>query len=237
METKSCAKGHIYSYEKKQCPFCRKEWSKMYAKENALAISEKHKRYREENKEILAQKRREYYLANKETFNKKAKDYYKRNRESTLAYVKEYTLNNKEKIASYKSEHFKLNKEKINKYKRQWEREQYKNNLYFKLKQRLRSRIAHLLNRKRKTGSAVKDLGCSIEYFKMHLETLFKNGMTWDNYGNKEGCWSLDHIKPLSRFNLENKEEFLLANHYTNIQPLWHIENMRKGNKLEGEKT
>ena len=53
--------------------------------------------------------------------------------------------------------------------------------------------------------------------------------MSWDNYGHGAGRWNIDHVKPLSAFNLVNRQEFLEANHYSNLQPLWHAENMLKG--------
>jgi hypothetical protein len=57
--------------------------------------------------------------------------------------------------------------------------------------------------------------------------------MTWDNWGKGEGKWSIDHIIPLasSNYTLSNREDFLKLNHYTNLQPLWDIHNIRKSNK------
>jgi len=53
--------------------------------------------------------------------------------------------------------------------------------------------------------------------------------MTWDNYGPK---WHIDHIVPISNFNLENREQFLQACNWLNLQPLWAEENLKKGNRL-----
>lgn len=95
----------------------------------------------------------------------------------------------------------------------------------------IRSRLKHALARKNKVGSAITHLGCSQLELVDHIETLFLDGMTWANYGNKENQWSLDHIMPLSSFDLENTQHYILACHYLNLQPLWHIDNLRKGKK------
>ena len=68
------------------------------------------------------------------------------------------------------------------------------------------------------------------ESFKIYLENKFQRGMTWKNH--KRTGWHIDHIKPLSSFNLDNREEFLKACHFTNMQPLWSMDNHRKSNKI-----
>lgn len=80
-------------------------------------------------------------------------------------------------------------------------------------------------------GSAVKDLGCSIEDFKKHLESLWQPGMSWCNYGLRG--WHIDHVIPISSFDLVIKQEQLKACHYTNLQPLWAKDNLSKGDRYE----
>lgn len=104
-----------------------------------------------------------------------------------------------------------------------------KTDLDFKLRQYLRSRLAHALRDNQKTGSAIDDLGCSIEDLRKHLESQFTGDMSWDNYGRKG--WHIDHIEPLAKFDLTDREQFLKANHYTNLQPLWWHENISKGDR------
>lgn len=114
-------------------------------------------------------------------------------------------------------------------YNREYQKKRLKNPI-FKLQSRLRSRISMRLKTLKnvsKTGSAIKDLGCTLEQLKNHLESLFTPGMTWKNYGK----WHIDHIIPLCDFNLNNKEEFKKAVHFTNLQPLWAVDNYRKGSK------
>jgi hypothetical protein len=97
----------------------------------------------------------------------------------------------------------------------------------YRLACNLRSRLNTALGRKTKLGSAVRDLGCSIAFLKQHLEFQFHKGMTWENYGQ----WHIDHKRPLASFDLTNCEQFLEACHYTNLQPLWAVENLSKGTK------
>jgi hypothetical protein len=107
-------------------------------------------------------------------------------------------------------------------------RSKYNNDLNFRLSDILRSRLNKAIKGIRR-GSAVKDLGCSIEELKVYLESKFLPEMTWNNYG-KYG-WHIDHIKPLSGFNLSNIEQLKEACHYTNLQPLWAKDNLSKGSK------
>ena len=94
----------------------------------------------------------------------------------------------------------------------------------------LRQRLGKALTKGYKTGSAVADLGCSMEEFVTHLESKFVDGMNWDNHG-RHG-WHVDHIKPLAAFDLSNPEETKKACHYTNLQPLWAVDNIKKSNKF-----
>lgn len=61
---------------------------------------------------------------------------------------------------------------------------------------------------------------------KQHLEKLFQPGMTWENW-SRDG-WHIDHIVPLSSFDLTDREQFLKACHFSNLQPLWAKENLSK---------
>jgi hypothetical protein len=108
-----------------------------------------------------------------------------------------------------------------------------KNNPVVKIRDSLRRRLNNAIKRNIKTGSAVNDLGCSLDNFRLHLESKFQSGMTWDNYGRKPNvkCWEIDHIIPLSSFDLQDSEQLKKACHYTNLQPLWAEDNARKNNK------
>ena len=80
-----------------------------------------------------------------------------------------------------------------------------------------------------KHASTVDLLGCSIQEYMRHLESKFKPGMTWENYGRNG--WHMDHIKPCCSFDLTTEAGQRACFHYSNIQPLWARENMSKGGR------
>ncbi len=105
-------------------------------------------------------------------------------------------------------------------------------NLNYRIMTRLRGRLSDAVRgRCPRGGSHVVLLGCSVEFLKQHLESQFKEGMSWENYG-RSGWW-IDHIIPLSLFDLSDPEQLKRLCHYTNLQPLWRLENIIKSNKLE----
>lgn len=103
----------------------------------------------------------------------------------------------------------------------------------YKLRKNLRERLRNALKGLGRSASTMTLLGCTVPEFKAHLEARFVPGMTWNNYGE----WHIDHIKPCTKFNLLLVEEQLQCFHYTNLQPLWAIDNIRKGNRLTPIKT
>jgi hypothetical protein len=79
-----------------------------------------------------------------------------------------------------------------------------------------------------KTGANSSTLGCNGKQLKTHLESQFVPGMTWENYGE----WHIDHIYPLSVAYAKGPESFKKACHYTNLQPLWAVDNLRKSDTI-----
>ncbi len=138
----------------------------------------------------------------------------------------------------YDAERYLLNKDKIKLYQaknkqrtRDYEKYKSSTDVNYRLAKALRRRLHDALKKKRKGGSAVKNLGCSIAELKIYIESKFKKNMTWDNW-NHTG-WHIDHIVPLARFDLSNPEQIKYACHYTNLQPLWAEENHSKSDSLE----
>jgi hypothetical protein len=168
-----------------------------------------------------------WYINNKEKNKISVSNYNENNKEKVKASKKKYTDSHKKEKAEYGKAHKKANKDYYNKQYR----EKYENDINFKLSVVLRSRLRMAIYCDRKGGSAVSDLGYSIEFFKSYLESKFLHLMTWENW-NTHG-WHIDHIIPISSFDLSDREQVLKACHYTNMQPLWSTDNLMKGDKIQ----
>ena len=166
------------------------------------------RRSREKNREKNREKERIRYNDNKE----KWQQHYILNKESLLAQSKEYKKS-----------------DKYRRYAKQYMAQRLQDPS-LKLAHNLRCRIRRAVVQisKSKSASMKALLGCSIDELRVHLESLFKEGMSWDNYGE----WHIDHIKPVSSFDLSDYEQQRQCFHYTNIQPLWAIENLVKSDKF-----
>lgn len=115
------------------------------------------------------------------------------------------------------------NKERRNKSNK----DKYRSSPQRKMEVSIRNRINKFITRKNNSSS--KLIGCNIDFYVSYIENMFSKGMSWDNYGK----WHIDHIKPLSKFNLKNEDEILKAFNYKNTQPLWACDNLKKSDKYE----
>lgn len=166
--------------------------------------------------------------------------WYARNREKVIA--KQTELGKTPERKAYQEAYRKtLTREKQNEYQRNYRakhrqhvndkaRLDRKTNIQFKLRNVLRVRLNDALRKHLLKGSGVKLLGCSLESFRLYLEARFEPGMTWENHGRKG--WHIDHIKPLASFDLTDPEQLKKACHYTNLQPLWEQDNLKKSWKV-----
>jgi len=118
---------------------------------------------------------------------------------------------------------------KRTKYYRDKKREKYINDPQFRIIVKIRNRVSQVLKGKMTSGSKLRDIGCTPKQLKKHIEKQFTEDMTWDNWS--QNGWHLDHIKPLSSFDLTEESQFLKASHYTNIRPMWAKDNLKKNNK------
>ena len=175
--------------------------------------SEYSKKYREENKDKQKEQEREYREENKDKIRK---------------YLKKYREENKDKLREQEREYHVKNKDKI----REDRNKRYKKDPNFKLGSLIRVRIREELknNNTKKTSKSAELIGCTVQEAREHLEKQFKKGMRWDNHGFKG--WHIDHIKPISKFDLNNIDECKECWSIDNLQPLWWQENLKKSNKI-----
>jgi hypothetical protein len=139
-------------------------------------------------------------------------------------YTRVYRENNKEKIKNY----YLLNKSHIVSQSNKRSKERRIVDIIYKFKCNVRSLVSKSFKRAcngkfNKSQRTQEILGCSLEEFIKHLESLFTEGMTLENHGE----WEIDHKIPLA--SAKTEEEIIKLNHYTNFQPLWKDDNRRKG--------
>ena len=222
-KTIKCTKCHIVKplsefrfrkdkgYYRKQCKQC--EW-----------VAEKKRRLKNPNpvkgKALLQYyriKARQNYYENKERCKENSRLWHERNPEYSANYSKEYSKNNKSKNREYAREYYKTIR---------------KNDFNWIFAVRIRDRIRRALKVQRtyKNNTTCELIGCSWIELREYLESLFTEGMTWSNHSLKG--WHIDHIKPCVSFDLRDLVQQKQCFHYTNLQPLWAIDNQRKGAKV-----
>lgn len=173
--------------------------------------------YRLKNIDIIKQKKKEYWAENKDKLNpinkEKSAIYRKNNIEKVRNSAKFWAKNNRDKQKNYRNN-------------------RYKNDIKFNLTIKLRRRLFMSLKRAKasKKNYTIKLLGCDLVYFKSYIESKFIDNMTWDDI--LSGKIHIDHIIPCSSFNLEDEKEQEKCFNYTNLQPLWALDNMIKSNKI-----
>lgn len=225
---KICAKKERAAYydKVKKDPTWREQNRKRartWAANNPDHLKKTNQQYYLTHKEIIRHKQAEYYLENKETILASCKNWAKNNPEKSREIKARYREKNREKISQYQ----KQNRDKVNTYLR----EKKESDHNYALSCRLRSRLLAAIRRKAKTGSAVRDLGCSIpELLEMlDQDCLRKYGEPYSTA--PKGKYHIDHIRPLAGFDLGDPEQLRRAVHHTNLQVLLAGENLQKGKK------
>lgn len=201
-----------------------------YARLKRLAFPEL---YREANKK--------YVLAHPDKVKARYKKRWAENKEKEYARTCEWIKNHPEKVKVYKA---RISKERIREYKRRHYlnrrdhiKARVKKNIQirkasdplFRIVCELRTRVYHALKRTDKSAKTMELLGCSVDSFKLYLESLFESGMTWENYGR--GGWNIDHIIPLAIFDLSKPEHQRRCFHFSNMRPMWERENFSRPKK------
>ena len=146
-------------------------------------------------------------------------------------YWEEYKKKNAVKISERRKKYNENTKGKRKEYFRAYSREKSKNSVQFRLARNLRGGLHSALHHGYKSGSAVSDLGCSIAELKQKIERQFLPGMSWENYGNKSGQWSVDHIIPMYALDLTIRNNLLVVCNYSNLRPLWCLDNIERNSQ------
>ena len=164
------------------------------------------------------------------------KQYYLDNIKRIKEYSINYDLENKEKISLKNSKWYSKNKEKRKIYKQEriektriWEKNRYKTNINFRLTKLLRTRLRKALKGIDKSDLTLELIGCTIDELRKHLESKFEPWMSWENQGR--GGWDIDHIIAMSKFDLKCPVQQHACCHWSNLQPMEHIANIKKGTK------
>ena len=146
-------------------------------------------------------------------------------------YDKAYRQKNAKKIARRMKSYQAENRQARTAYQIEYNQRRVAVDREYRLICRMRSRMRNALNGTLKHSPTLELLGCTVEHFRFHLEQQFTEGMTWDNYGE----WHMDHIQPCASFDQTDPEQQKICWHYTNYQPLWAEDNLRKSDTIINE--
>ena len=194
-----------FSGYRSSCKQCRKTKRSLQKD----IISKRNKAYLDKNKEEVNSRRRQRYLDNIEENRAKKRVYYYKNKDS----IKELARKRQPKKSAYA-------------------KRVYHENINVRLHTIVSGHIRKSLSRKQhKTSKYLALFGYSIPDLKVHLEDLFVEGMSWDNFGE----WHIDHIKPKVLFDCSDEEQLKQCWSLDNLQPLWAVDNLRKGDRYVGE--
>lgn len=175
------------------------------------------------NDRVKAQRRADPNF--REKLNKKSREWQRAKRASDPEFREKAYAANREWVAE--------NNDWAREYAKK-QREKNKDNPHYKIMASVRARLIQALKGRRKNKKTTEMLGASIEVIRAYIEAQFSDGMTWSNWGrgwHSAREWHLDHIRPLASFDLTDPDQLAAASHYTNLQPLWAVENLKKGSK------
>lgn len=114
----------------------------------------------------------------------------------------------------------------------EYRKERLKTDPTFRVACALRGRVMSMVTKQYKRSSTFEIVGCNAHVFRAYLEARFEPGMTWNNHGQIDG-WSIDHILPCELFDLTQASHQRACFEPRNTQPLWHLDNMAKGDLLD----
>lgn len=169
------------------------------------------RKYRAKYPDKVKKASKRLYDADPEKYRARRRAYYHRNREKELEAIRKYGKANRKRIIAQR-------------------RSREKSDPVVAMVERLRRRLVKAVARWRtcKSASTLELIGCTPIQLHNHIESLFLPGMSWTN----RNLWHVDHKRPLASFDLRDPAQQREAFHYTNLQPLWAVDNQSKGCRL-----
>jgi hypothetical protein len=200
-----------------------KEWKRQYYKNHREETIQRVAQWRIDNPERKLAQRKKEYAANREEAIKRAKQW-----------VKDNPDKRKEIANRWSRENRLLNSDRLNQRRREL-RKKISKDPFFKINNRMRSNIYRSLKRNKNGYHWETLVGYTLNNVKEHLEKLFKDDMSWENMGE----WHIDHKIPITLWQFESytDREFKQCWALCNLQPLWAIENIIKGNRIDNERS
>jgi hypothetical protein len=221
-----------------KCKPCQKQYLREYYQAHRAKIKERTRNWGQNNAEAALAYQRNYRQKNAEQVAAYMRDYVKRNAGRIAALAKERYNRNFEQIRLVGRERYRRNFVKIAARKIAYQRRCRQTNPVIALLDSCRVRLMQALRGTNyvKAGKTYDLIGCTPKQLREHIESLWTKGMSWENRGFGEDRWHVDHIVPVKYF-MKHYDMSKLINqqkcfHYTNLQPLWSIDNLTKGAKM-----
>lgn len=186
--------------------------------------------YREKNRDAIRAQKKEAHRLNPGPARERARAWAIANRAYVLQQAKERAKT--PKAVAGRRRYYLNNRERLLQYNKARHTARVKEDPEYRLLTRLRTRVYQALRGHRKSARTWQLIGTDLASLKAHLEASFSPGMTWENYG----AWHVDHIKPCCSFNMLDPAQQRACFHYSNLQPLWAADNMKKSGKFPADK-
>jgi len=172
---------------------------------------------------------RKNYAEHSERLLKQKKQWRLKNPEKAKAIQQRSNKNCRQQKREYNRKWRGKNLEQSRAYHRKWKNRSNLENPQYRTLCRLRARV-HKKLRTWKGNRTIDLCGATVEVIMKHLESQFRDGMTWEN--QSPIGWHIDHIIPCASFDLTDLEQQKKCFHYTNLQPLWWWQNLSKGKRI-----
>lgn len=206
-----------------RCKACLSSRDKKYYSTNREEVLERTKEYRAANRDKIAAKDKKYYAVNAEKIKAHKKEYRVANAKKNTEYQKKYYSANREELIEYQKEYQAENAGKIAEYHKEYRKKRYAEDPEFRTMISLRNQTKRLGDYKSKT--TIEIVGISAEEF-------------WRRNGSPTAeqleDLHIDHIVPLSWFDLTNEDHVRVSSHWTNFQYLSEEDNLIKNNNYAG---